>query len=77
MREAAVDAQDADQQVLGADGRVEHRLRLVRGVGEDLLRLLGERQLGGRGDALDEHPLALDLAADVVGLDVEAAEELG
>src|SRR6202166_5110139 len=75
-RRAALDAQDADQQVLGADRGVEHALRLVRGVGEDLLRLLRERQLGGRGDALDEHPLALDLAADVLGLHLEAAEDL-
>src|SRR6185369_10298769 len=36
----------------------------------------GEGQLGGRGDALDEDPLALDLAPDVLGLDLEAAEDL-
>src|SRR5262249_29487610 len=70
-RGAALDAQDADEQVLGADGGVQHALGLVRGVGEDLLRLLRQRQLGSRGDALDEHPLALDLAADVLGLDLK------
>ena len=71
-----LDAQDSDQQVLGADVRVQHRLGFVRGVRQDLLRLFGQRQLGGRGDALDEEPIALDLAADVLRLDVEAREDL-
>ncbi len=73
---AAVDPQQADEQVLRADVGVHHRLGLVRGVGQDLLRLLGERQLGRRGDALDEDPIPLDLAAHVLRLDVEAAENL-
>ena len=62
--DAAFDAQDADQQVLRTDRGMKHRLGFVRGVGEDLLRFLGERQLGGRGDALDEDALAFDLAPD-------------
>ena len=75
-RDARVDAEDPDQEMLGPDVGVHHRLRLVRGVGEDLLRLLRERELLRRGDALDEDAVALDLAADVVGLHVEAGEDL-
>ena len=75
-RDARVDAQDADEKVLRADVGMHHRLRLVRGVGEDLLRLLRERQLLRGGDALDEDAVALDLAADLVGLHVEAGEDL-
>ncbi len=75
-RDATLDAEDADQQMLRADGRMEHALRFVRGVGEDLLRLLRERQLGRRGDALDEDALPFDLAAQVLRLHLEAAQEL-
>ena len=75
-RDAGVDAEDADQEVLRADVGMHHRLGLVRGVGEDLLRLLRERQLLRRGDALDEDAVALDLPPDVVRLDVEAGEDL-
>ena len=75
-RHAALDPQDADQEVLRADRRVQHALGFVRGVGEDLLRLLGERQFGGGRDALDEDALALDLAAQLLGLDLEAAQQL-
>ena len=71
-----LDAQDADQQMLGADVLVEHRLRFVRGVREDLFRLLGKRQFGRRGDAVDEEPVAFHLAADLLRLDVEAGEDL-
>ena len=71
-----LDAQDADQQMLGADVLMQHRLRFVRGVREDLLRLLGERQFGGRGDAVDEEAVAFDFAADLFRLDVEAGEDL-
>src|SRR5262249_13616588 len=46
------------------------------GVRENLLRLLGERQLLRGGDALHEHAVALDLAPDVVRLHVEAREDL-
>ena len=35
------DAQDADQQVLGADVLMQHRLRFVRCIGEDFLRFFG------------------------------------
>jgi hypothetical protein len=55
---------------------MEHRLRLVRGIGQDLLRLLGERELGGGGDAVDEEAVAFDVAPDLFGLDVEAGEDL-
>ncbi len=75
-RGTALDAQDADQQVLGADGGVEHALGFVGGVGEDLLGLFGEGELGGGRDPLDEHALAFDLAADVLGLHLEAPEDL-
>jgi hypothetical protein len=74
--QAAFDPQDAYQQVLRTDCRMQHRLRLVCRVGEDLLRFLGKRQFGGRADAFDEDPLALDLSPDVVRLDVESAEKL-
>ena len=62
--------------MLGADVLVEHRLRLVRGVGEDLLRFFGEGELGRGGDAVDEEPVALDFTADLLGLHVEAGEDL-
>ena len=62
--------------MLRPDVGMHHRLRLVRGVGEDLLGLLGEGELGRRGDPLDEDAVALDLAADFLGLDVEAGEDL-
>jgi hypothetical protein len=62
--------------MLRADGGVQHALRLVRGVGQDLLGFLGQGQLGGRRDALHEDPLALDLAPDRLRLDLEALEEL-
>ena len=74
--EAAFDPEDAEQEVLRAHRRVQHGLRLVRGVGQDLLRLLGERKLGGRRDPLDEHPFAFDLAPYLVGLYVKAAKQL-
>jgi hypothetical protein len=48
----------------------------MRGVGENLLGLFRQRQLGGRGDPLDEHPLAFDLPANVLRLHLEAAEDL-
>ena len=73
--EAAFDAKDAEQEMLRPDRRVQHGLRFVRGVGQDLLRFLGQRQLGGRGDALDEDALALDLAADLVRLYVKSAKQ--
>ena len=76
-RDATFDAQDTDQQVLRSHRGVQHRLGFVRGVGKDLLRFLGQRQLGGRGDALDENAFALDLAANVFRPGVEATEELG
>ncbi len=75
-RDTRIHAEDADEQMLGADVGVHHRLGLVRGVREDLLGLLRERQLLGGGNALHEHAIALDLAADVVGLHVEAGEDL-
>ena len=62
--------------MLGPDVRVHHRLRLVRGVGEDLLRFLGERQLRRRGDSLDEDAVAFDLAPNLLRLHVEAGEDL-
>jgi hypothetical protein len=65
-------AQNADQEVLGADVLVEHRLRLVRGIREDLLRLLGERQFRGRRDAIDEQSIAFDFPPDLLRLDIEA-----
>ena len=68
-RQAALDPRNADQQVLRAHRAVQHALGLVRRVGQDLLRLLGQRQLGRRRDALDEDPLALDLASDLLRLD--------
>jgi hypothetical protein len=74
--DARVDPEDPDEEVLRTDVGMHHRLRLVGGVGEDLLRLLGERELLGRGDALDEDPVPLDLLPDVVGLHVEAREDL-
>ncbi len=46
-RGGRLDAQDADQQVLGADVLMEHRLRFMRRVRKDLFRFLGERELGG------------------------------
>ena len=67
---------DADPQGLGAHGRVQHRLGFVGGVGQDLLGLFGERQLGGRADALDEDALAFDLPSQIVGSDVEPAQQL-
>ncbi len=73
---AAVDAEQPDQEMLGADVGVHHRLGLVGGVREDLLGFLGERELGRRGDALHEDPIALDLPADVLRLHVEAGEDL-
>jgi hypothetical protein len=69
-----LDAQDADQEVLGADVRVQHRLGLMRRVREDLLGLLGKRQLGRRRDAVDEQAVAFDFPADLLGLDVEPRE---
>jgi hypothetical protein len=48
----------------------------VGGIGEDLLRLLGERELGGGGDAVDEETVAFDLPADLLRLDVEAGKDL-
>ena len=75
-RDARVDAEDPDEKVLRADVGMHHRLRLVRGVGEDLLRLLRERELLRRRDALHEDAVPLDLAPDVVGPDVEAGEDL-
>jgi hypothetical protein len=75
-RHAPVHPQEADQQVLGPDVGVHHGFRLVGGVGEDLLGLLRERQLGGRGDPLDENAVPLDLAANLLRLDVEAGEDL-
>ena len=75
-RDAAVHAEEADEQMLGPDVRVHHGFRLVRGVGEDLLGFLREGQLGGRGDPLDEDAVPLDLAADLLRLDVEAGEDL-
>src|SRR4029079_12020436 len=71
-----LDAENADEEVLGADVLVEHRLRLVRGVGKNLLRFLGERQLRGRRDAVDEEAVALDFTADLLRLHVEAGEDL-
>src|SRR6266545_1986976 len=75
-RDTAVHAEQADQQVLGPDVRVHHGLRLVRGVGQDLLGFLRERQLGRRRNALDEDAVSLDFAADLLRLDVEAGEDL-
>jgi len=74
--DAGVHAQDPDEEVLGPDVGMHHRLRLVRGVGEDLLGLLRERELLRGGHALDEHAVALDLAADLLRLHVEALEDL-
>ena len=71
-----LDAQDADQQVLGADVLMQHRLRFMRRVREDLFRLLGKRQFSGRGDAVDEEPVAFDLAPNLLRLDVEPGENL-
>ncbi len=75
-RSASLDAQQADEQVLGTDRGVQHALGLMRGIGQDLLGLFGEGELGGGGDALDEDALAFDLAADVFGLHLEAPEDL-
>ena len=47
------------------------------GVGEDLFRLFGERQFGRGGDALDEDPLPLYFASNVLGPGVESAKQLG
>src|ERR1051325_8240592 len=69
-------AEDADEEMLGADVLMEHRLRLVGGVGEDLLGLFGKGELGGGGDAVDEEPVAFHFPADLFGLDVEAGEDL-
>ena len=69
-------AQDPDQQMLGAHVLMEHRFRFVGGVGQDLLRLFGQRKLGGGGDAIDEEAVAFHFAADLLGLDVEAGENL-
>src|SRR5919106_6336349 len=62
--------------MFGADVLMEHRLRFMRGVSEDLLRLFGKGKLGGGRDAIDEETIAFDFAADLFGLDVEAGEDL-
>src|SRR5690606_39306113 len=47
------------------------------GVSKDLLGLFGKRQFGRRADPLDEDVLPLDLAAQLLRLDLKAAEEFG
>src|SRR5438477_8550746 len=62
--------------MFGAHVLVQHRLRFVRGVGEDLLRFFRQREFGRGGDAIDEEAVAFDLAADLLGFHVEAGEDL-
>jgi len=76
LGQATFDPQHADQQVLRPDRGMDHALRLVRGIREDLLRLLGQRQFGSRRNPFDEDPLALDLPPQHLRLDPDCIQQL-
>ena len=47
--------------MLGADESVTQAFGLLRGIGEDVLALVGERKVHKRGDLLSRPPVSLDL----------------
>ena len=65
-------AQDAEQQVLGADVVVEQPVGLLGGELQHALRLGAERDLHRRGDLLAEDRAAFDFLADVFEREVRA-----
>ena len=74
---ATLDPEQPQEQVLGADAGVAHALRFVHGVGEDLLRLLGQRQVGRGADLVEGHAIPEKLLAQLTDVDAGPVEEPG
>ena len=75
--EALLLAQQAEQEVFGADVLVGEALGLLGGVGEHALALVGEREVDRGGDLLADGGVALDLLADGLDRGVRAQEAVG
>ena len=71
----AVFAQDAEQQVLGADVGVQEPVGLLGGVLQGALGLGAERDVDRRRDPLAKHRPPLDLLPDGVEHDLRAGED--
>ena len=74
-RHGSLFAQDAEQQVLGADVAVEELVRFFGRVLQHALRLAAEGDLHRRGDLLAEHRAPFDFLADAVERQVRALED--
>ena len=70
-------AQDAQQQMFGADMLMGQALGFFGGVGEDPLAVVGERKVDGGRDLLADGGMVLDLLPDGFDRGVVAKESVG
>ena len=75
--EAFFFAQEAEEQMLGADVLVGEALGLFSGVGQHALALVGEREVDGGRDFLADGGVAFDLFADGFDRGVRAKKAVG
>ena len=75
--EAFLLAQQAQQQVLGADVLVIEPLGFFRAIGQHALALVAQREIDGRGNLLPNGGVPLDLLADGIHRGVRAEEPVG
>ena len=71
-----LDPQEAEQDVLVADVRVEQALRFLLGARQDLLGLLAERDLDGGGLFLAARAARLQLGPEQLEVDAAPAEQV-
>ena len=76
-REAFFFAQQAEQQVLGADVLVVQPLGFFRAIGQHALALVAQRQVDGSGNLLADRGVAFNLLADGFDGGVRAQEPVG
>ena len=75
--EAFFFAQEAEEQVFGADVLVAQTLGFFRGVGQDTLAFVGKRKVDGGGDLLANGGVGLNLLANGINRGVRAQETIG
>ena len=76
-REALLLAQQAQQQVLGANVLVREPLSLFSGIGQDALALVAQRKVNRGGDLFANRRVGLDLLADGIDRGVRPKKPVG